>query len=394
MKLFKYTHISLDSDDLRKCSYVFAKDKIHATQKIQNKGINALNISEISLAAMLGNNKLNELENIFWQLGFGINSNLGLIQILESIRTNLHYKDHIILLDSIIAGLNGGEAISSGLKKHSKICGNLVVVLFEIGEKSGNLKEMCELSAKEIKQKNEFIHSIYKALIYPCILVISCVIAFFILSIYVLPEFAQMYKEMQTNLPKSTELIISMTNLISQYFSQIIIFFITLIFLIVILLRKKILRDKILLCIPIFNRILLDYELYRYFLGLYYFLTSKVSFLESINICNSLVNNASLKAKFAPTIDFLNKGHPLSFAFSNLDIEIANIALLQSGEKGGAFDKALQLNYEFYKKRYTQSLQNISTLIEPLITIVMGLFITWLAFSVVSPMWQLLEVVV
>lgn len=385
MKIFKYIYYSLDKE---KTGFLLASSKAQALLKLENKDI--ISINEIGFF----NNKLNELESIFWQLGFGLNSGLNLICVLESIRSSLYYKEHINLLDSIISRLNGGESISVALREHVKVCGNLVVALFEIGEKSGKLNEMCELCAREIKQKNEFIESVRKALIYPCVLLISCFVAFIILSIYVIPEFAQIYSELDSALPTSTQYVIFITNIMNEYFTQIILFFISLISILIVLLSKKIIKDRILLSTPIINKIILDYELYRYFLALYYFLSSKVSFLESIKICNSLINNIFLRQKFDIIEVYLNSGHPLSYAFERIDVDIANIALLKSGEQGGVFDKSLQLNYEFYKKRYKQSLQNISILVEPLVTIFMGLFITWLAFSVVSPMWQLLEIAI
>lgn len=392
MKLFKYTYVAVDKD---KDGYIFAKNKAEAIEKLENKGVFLLRINEFGISNLINPNaKLDELENIFWQLGFGINSSLGLIALLESIREGLHFREHIALLDSIIQTLNGGESISVALKKHTKVCGNLVVVLFEIGEKSGKMSEMCELCAREIRAKNEFVQSMIKAMIYPCLLLVSCVVAFFILSLFVVPEFANIYGELNSSLPASTRYILAISGFLSEYFVQIVIFFIIFVSFVAALFSKKVMKDRILLNIPIINRILLDYELYRYFLGLYYFLSSKVDFLQSIEICNSLVNNVMIKESFKPVIDYLNGGHALSYAFSHIDIEIANISLLKSGEESGAFDKSLQLNYEFYKKRYKKALESLSIIIEPLITILMGLFITFLAFSVVSPMWQLLEIAV
>lgn len=392
MKIFKYLYNTLDEE---KSGYIFAKDKTNAIDKLTKKHVDFINITELSLLNIINPNaKLDELENIFWQLGFGINSSLGLITLLESIRAGLHFREHIKLLDSIIHTLNGGESISVGLKKHKKTCGNLVVVLFEIGEKSGKMSEMCEICAKEIRSKNEFMQSLVKAMIYPCLLLLSCVVAFFILSIYVVPEFANIYGELNASLPASTRYILGISGFLNEYFIQIVIFFIAFIALLVALFSKKVIKDRILLNLPVINRILLDYELYRYFLGLYYFLSSKVGFLESIKICNSLIDNVIIKDSFKPMVDYLNGGHSLSYGFYHIDIEIANIPLLQSGEESGAFDKTLQLNYEFYKKRYKKALENISIIIEPLITILMGFFITFLAFSVVSPMWQLLEIAV
>ena len=145
---------------------------------------------------------------------------------------------------------------------------------------------------------------------------------------------------------------------------------------------------------PILNTIVIDYELYRYFLGLHYFIKSQITFEKSIETCNELIDNMYLKGKFSCITDLLHRGIPLSKALEEIDIHIANLVLLQSGEKSGTLDQALQLNAEFYKRRYKHTLQTLHTLIEPFATMIMGLFVAWLVFSIVSPMWGLLEVAV
>lgn len=116
--------------------------------------------------------------------------------------------------------------------------------------------------------------------------------------------------------------------------------------------------------------------------------------MESVIQCEKLINNHILQQKISPLKSMLNKGIPLSQALSHVDIKIMNIALLQSGEQSGMLDKALELNARFYKDRFMQSLQILQTLSQPFATIIMGVLIAGLAYSVVAPMWQLLEVAI
>lgn len=388
MKVFKCSYQALDR---RGTKYVIASSMQKAHEKLQKQFLLPLHIQEVSFFITLS--KIHELENIFWQLGFGYNSGLNLILILESIKENLYHKENIALLESMLNALHQGEKLSLALRQHTALCGNLIIALFEIGEKSGYLSETCELCAKELQQKNEFKDSIKKALIYPSILALAFLGVFVILSLFVIPEFTQIYNDLGAKLPISTVYMVTISKFLSMFFVEILCGFCFVAIFIIMTLRIKTIKDRIILVLPIISKITIDYELYCYFLGLYYFLKSQASFEKSVETCTLLIGNLHLQNKFLCVGDFLHHGIPLSQALKRVDIHIANLALLESGEKSGMLDKALHLNAEFYKKQYTQALQTLKIVVEPLATLIIGGLVAFLALSIVSPMWQLLEVV-
>ena len=390
MRLFKCSYQRMNTNGVR---YIFAKNMQEAKHKMAQKALFITSIHEVHFLAQYGS-KTQELERIFWQLGFSYSSGLPLISILQSIKAELHFEDNIALLQSMLYALEKGNTLSSALKQHEKLCGNLVLALFAIGEKSGFLQETCELCAKEIAQKHTYKLALHKAMIYPCILTISFLCVFIVLALFVIPEFSQLYRELGANLPLSTNIILAICDFLQTYVFEICACIGIFILLCSVFLRQKKLKDYILLKLPFFNRVVIDYQLYIYFLGLHYFLKSKVPFITSVEQCAKLLHNSVLYQKFMPLETMLNSGIPLSKAFSNLDIQIANIALLQSGEQSGMLDKALELNATFYKNNFTQSLQTLQILMQPIATMIMGILIAGLAYSIVAPMWQLLEVAI
>ncbi|RDU65717.1 type II secretion system F family protein [Helicobacter didelphidarum] len=391
MKLYKCTYQSIEREGVK---YLFASNTNEAEKKLQAKNLLPVRVEEVNIFMRLNYSRDYELMNIFWQLGFGFGSGLNILVILESIKSGLHYKENITLLDSMLVALNGGDPISKALKQHANLCGDLIVALFEIGEKSGKMQEICELCTTELQQKNDFTHTMRKALIYPSILGFALLCVFVIIAVFVIPEFAQIYMELDAELPLSTQGILIISSFINNYYIEIFISIFMITFVIKMLFAKKAIQDKIILQIPILNQIVLDYELYRYFLGLHYFLQSRVPFDKSVVYCNNFMGNMYIKDKFSSVFHILHNGYPLSYALQEINLNIANLALLKSGEKSGSLDKALFINAEFYKKRYKQTLQTLNILVEPIATIIMGLFVSWLAFSVVSPMWKLLEVAI
>lgn len=390
MPLFKCNYQGINTQGVR---YIFAQNIEDAKQKMLQKNLLVTNINEVSLFMRYGN-KTQELERIFWQLGFSYTSGLHLISILQSIKKELYFKENISLLQSMIYALEKGDTLSSALQKHVDTCGSLVVSLFSIGEKSGFLQETCELCAKEISQKNAYMQALRNAMIYPLLLALSFLCVFFVLAFFVIPEFAVLYGELGVNLPFLTKIILNICNFLQTYMFETLAFILVFIIVCAVFLSKKLVRDRILLHIPFINHVVTDYWLYIYFLGLFYFLKSKVPFMDSIMQCEKLIHNSVLQQKISHLRFMLDKGIPLSQALNSIDIKIANIALLQSGEQSGMLDKALELNAKFYKDRFTQSMQTLQILSQPFATIIMGILIAGLTYSIVAPMWQLLEVAI
>ncbi|RDU59354.1 type II secretion system F family protein [Helicobacter sp. MIT 14-3879] len=338
--------------------------------------------------------KTSELETVFWQLGYGYGSGIGLLVLLESIKVGLKHKENIALIENMQQALERGLSLTSAFKEHNKLCGDLIVALFEIGEKSGQMQETCQLCAKELRQRSEFYNTLIKALIYPCFLLFATLIVFVVIAVFVIPEFADIYRELNANLNFSTKALLSLSEILFSYYWQILFCILGIIGICWIGLSRKAYRDSLLFHTPFVNTILKDYELYRYFVGLHYLLKSQVPFEESLRICNGLVSNTCMKHQLAFVLDSILRGIPFSESLLESEVEIANIGLLSSAEQSGALDQALGLNAEFYKRRYQLALQYITILTEPAATMCIGTLVAWIAFAIISPMWDMLLIAV
>lgn len=388
MRLFKCGVQGINAHSVR---YVFARDMQAAKQKMARKSLIVTHIHEVRFFTQQGTQS-QELEGIFWQLGFGYASGLPLLTLLQSMKEGLYFQENIALAQSLMDALERGNTLSSALQQHTNICSHLVIAIFGIGEQSGLLQEACELCAKEIARRNEYTQALRQAMIYPCLLMLSFVCVCFILALFVIPEFAQIYQELGASLPLSTQIILESCAFLQSHAALIALCVGALLLLCAALLRRKRVRDYIMIHAPLLRHIITDYQLSIYFLGLHYFLKSKIPFATSIERCNMLLGNTIVRQHFAPMTTMIHNGMPLSEALSALPLQIANIALIQSGEQSGMLDRVLEFNAAFYKKRFTQALQTLQALAQPLATMLIGIAIALLAYSIVAPMWQLLDV--
>lgn len=384
MKIFKCLCVK-ENKKFRKI--IFATDKEEAISKLSDFHI--ITINEFLNLNVFNEFDDNELETIFYQFSFSYKAGISITNILDSI--NPKNDQNRIFIENMKENLEFGEPLSQAVER-SRACNSFIYAMFKIGEKTGNMANICTICAEEMKRKNEFKGSIKKILIYPLVTLISVILALVIISIYVTPQFIEIYSELKVELPITTQILIFFSKLINTYY----IYFLAFIFLIVFgtkFLKKFNFYSSFSLKIPILKDLIINYEMYRYFLGLSIFLRSHMNLPKSLEICTNLIGNAKLRSEFFIIIDEIDAGNPFSYGLKKLDTKIINISLIKGCELSGNLDKVLEINYMIYKKKYEDLLEYIKILSEPAMTIVMGVLISFIAIALISPIWSLSEVI-
>lgn len=393
MKRFKSLCVNAKGAEVKKS--IFAKNLHQASHKLEKAGYIVLDIQEIKSFLDINLEGLDEnLASMFWQLGYLNDSTIGYAKSIELIKNNISNLKVKKLLEDMANSIDMGLPLSDGLRKNPSICPDFICSLFEIGEQSGNLKQMCEICASEIESKKEFSGKIKKALFYPSVMLVAVSITLIAISAFVLPEFIILFNEFEANLPLATKMLIAFSNFINNYFIFIAFIF-SLIILALILLRNfnRYYFDYLIYTIPVARRLILYHHLYTYFLGLSYFLQSSIPFSKSVEQNAQFCSNLFLRRKLSFVGECLEDGLALSTAFEKMDIEILNIALIKSAELSGKLDVALSLNARFYKKKYLNLLQNLQSLIEPSANILIGIVVGFITIAIISPVWNLIATI-
>ncbi|PAF51871.1 hypothetical protein BKH43_01155 [Helicobacter sp. 13S00401-1] len=388
MKRFECTYIK-DTKTFKKT--FFGKDAKTICLRLEKKGFLIVGIKELAfLGDLFSASLIEESESMFWQLSHGLASGMPLLLLLDSIFENLYHRDVKALVLDIKASIQKGHPISSALKRHPKVCSPFICAIYEVGEKSGNVSEVCKICANEIKAKNELKNSFKKSLIYPVFMLISIFIAVVGISLYVVPEFVGIFESFEATLPLPTLLLTALSDMVSSYYLYFLGFIILVAWALFYLKRRYVyLFSYLVFRFPLFGKAMFYYEMHRFSLVLFYFIKSSYPIDKALFTTIGFCNNLYIKGRLSIVHDKLLLGQTLSTGFKATKLDIANISLIQNGEKTGNLDFAMDFNAKYYKRMHYSLLTKIVSSLSPVLTIVVGLIILFLALAVITPMWEL-----
>lgn len=279
------------------------------------------------------------------------------------------------------------ESGNSLVRSFSELSTDKELKMFmKIAEKSGNLKEVLKI----LKEKYEFEDNLKKEtlniLIYPIMILLLSVIILLVMLIFVVPQFVEIYKEMNTELPKITKIVIYLSELIFNEYIYIIFFLISIIFLLL-LIKKKFKEeiDKYVLYIPYFkNKYLLEFSQ-----NIYILLLSGLDLVEALNY-NVDIDNTYLRREYKKISVKLSKGVNIHKTFYSCPIfNEEYVSFIEIGERTGNLKKNFEYLKKIYMEKITVESKMFIKIIEPLSIILIAFFISIIIFSIMLPIFKM-----
>lgn len=314
------------------------------------------------------------------------------IQRLSETTNNQYFKQ---VLAEILITLNQGHSFVLALSKYPKVFSELFINIVRIGEDTGQLDhvffKLSEYLGLEIEAKKK----IKAALRYPIIVVITTLLALFIINIFVIPNFAKMFAQFKGELPLATRILIGTSDFLLKYWFVVIGAFIlsyVAFFSYIQSPSGKIKWHHFILKIPITGVIVHRMYLARFCRLYALMLRSGLPALDSLIIVGKATGNAYLASKINEISDSVAKGRTISKAcqqtamFSNLVIQ-----MLTLGEETGNMDDMLDDVAGYYEREVDYDLARLSDLIEPILLVIMAGMVLILAFGVFLPMWNMVD---
>lgn len=384
-------------------SGVIAADTENAVSlKLSQSGYTPISIGikkEITIAGFLGRFKrvrFSELNMFTRQLAALQKAGLPLLSSLNAIRdqvTNKLFKDTIT---NIIKDIEAGSSFSETLAKSPNIFEPLYVNMIAAGETSGNLEQSLERLAN-LGEHDEMIRlRIRSATRYPVIVVITIIVGFLILTTLVIPRFARIYSQFSANLPLPTQILLGIHYAITKFWWLLILIIIaaTIIF-------KKFINtdfgrnqwDAFKLKVPIFGPLVLKLSISRFTRITGTLMHSGVPLLKILELASSGAGNVVI----ARAIDNIKanvlegKGMSEPIRLSNLFTPVV-VQMVSIGEETGKLDELLIHVSNYYDSQVDYTINNLTSLIEPLLIFFLGGVVLFMALGIFLPMWNLMNV--
>jgi len=295
---------------------------------------------------------------------------------------------------TILADVEGGESLSSALSKHNKIFSPTFIALIKSGEVGGVMDEVLARLADNMEKQQEFKGKVRGALIYPIIIVIGMCAVALIMMIFVIPRLTTLYEDFNAELPLPTRILIGISTFLIKFWPLILIlvFFGVYGFL---LYRKSTngrrKTDQLIFKIPIFGDLQKQIILTNITRTLSMMIGAGVSILDALSITAEVVDNVIISGALKDAAKQVEKGFPIAFSFARHPDAFPYILsqMIAVGEETGKMEEILKKISRVFEVESDEKVKGLTSAIEPLIMILLGLGVGFLVIAVILPIYNL-----
>jgi type IV pilus assembly protein PilC len=381
-----------------------AVDRLALAHDLRSRGLVPLSVTEKS-GSFLG--KMSSVTDMFSKVSVSeqiiltknlsgmLQAGLSLYRALSVLKKQTKNKQLSKILISISDEINAGGTLSSGLSKFPNVFSKLFVSMTKAGEESGNLASALSDIGMNLEKSHSLTKKIKGALIYPGIIMSAMVVIGVLMFAFVVPTLAGTFKELGVSLPLSTRILIFLGN----FFSHNLI----LTFLIIIaagagiffLFRAKFMAayiDYIVVRLPVIGTLAKELNTARTARSMSSLLSSGVSITRAVEITEDVVQNIYYKKVLHDAGVAIEKGSPFSEVFEKNSklYPVMMSEMIQVGEETGKLSDMLLQIALFYEGEVENKTKNLSTIIEPLLMVVIGAGVGFFAISMISPLYSIL----
>jgi type IV pilus assembly protein PilC len=322
-------------------------------------------------------------------------SGIPLIEGLRDLRNGSENPRFREILSSVLEDIEGGKMMSQGLAAFPQVFTPVFVSLIRAGEQAGRLTEVFESLGNALKWQDELIAQTRKLLMYPSMVLVVVLGVVVFLLVYLVPQVVTLLKTMGLQLPLQTRILIALSNFVVNYWYVCLLLPVAAVTAGVAVVRSnpkaQYYFDYIKLRMPVTGAILQKIILARFanFFALMY--QSGITILDAIKTSEDIVGNQVIADGLRRAGQQISAGESLSEAFQNLGLfPPLVIRMMRVGENTGALDTALlNINY-FYTRDVRESIDKALKLLEPMMTLVLGMILALILFAVLTPIYDML----
>ncbi len=321
---------------------------------------------------------------------------LSIITALKILSEQTENKKLRLVIKSVKADVEKGQQLSEALSKYPKIFPPIYVSMMAAGETAGKLEDSLKNIYEQMHKTHELNARIRGAMIYPAVILVAMGGIGIEVVVVILPKLLIMFQEFHAQLPLATRVLIWFTNFLQNYGLWVLIGFVAFIFLARWLLTKPKIRRAVHgfnLHLPIAGLILKKINLARFTMTLSALLQSAIPIIDAVRTTAEVQGNLVYREQLIATSETLKKGEPLSQILARFPQTFPPMVteMIMVGEESGQVELMLKEMSEYYSDEVDATMRNFSTIIEPVIILVLGLAVAVIAMAVIAPMYSLAQ---
>jgi type IV pilus assembly protein PilC len=321
---------------------------------------------------------------------------LSMVKIFDILSVQAKSKGFKNALLAIKEKINKGEALSTALGSYPEIFSELFLSMVRIGEESGTLDEVFKDLSLQLEKEHELKSKVQGAMIYPCIILLTMLGVGVIIVAVVVPKLNTFFSTINAELPFYTKFVLGAGNFAAKYWPFMIIVPFILVILFMGALKTKLGKwavDTILLKLPFFSTLVKENDCAILIRSLSSLISSGVPLVRSLEVSSKLMGNSYFRKAIEGAEEKIKKGESLSSALRPQEniFPFGMVEMIEVGEETGKTSTILKKLAEFYEQEVINATEKISTAIEPVLIVGLGIAVGIFAFSIIEPMYSVLS---
>jgi type IV pilus assembly protein PilC len=318
-----------------------------------------------------------------------------IIESLNDLRDSLENPRFREVIAGLVESIEGGKPLSDALSQHPTVFDEVFVSLVRSGEDTGTLPEVLGSLVETIKWQDELAAQTKKLVMYPAFLGAVVVAVTLFMMIYLVPKMAGFIKNMGQELPMQTKILMATSDFVVDYWFVVIgapiIAALAAGFLVKTSNAARRRFDELKLNMPYLGEILRKIILSRFASVFAMMYASGITILDSIRSCENVVGNLVIRDALHRVGGLIGEGQNVTAAFQSAGLfPPLVIRMLRVGENTGELDKALRNVSYFYNRDVRESIERIQAMIEPMMTVAIGLILGWIMLAVLGPIYDII----
>ena len=290
--------------------------------------------------------------------------------------------------------VEAGNPLADSLAKYPKVFSGLFVDVVRAGEQSGTLAENLENIALQLKKEHAIVSKVKSAMAYPAVVLFAAIGLALAMAYYVLPQITPLFTGLKIDLPASTQAVIWFSDLMREDGTLVVLSVLVGIPLIVWLLKRKAARPMthwVLLNFPIVKQISRNSNLARFSLTLGTLLKSGLAIDEALTITKSTVSNFHYQKALESVLKHVEQGGGFADNLAKHKHLFPKLvtSMVHVGERSGDLDDSLLYLAEFYEAEVDGATKTLTTSLEPMLLIGIGLVVATLALAIITPIYEI-----
>jgi MSHA biogenesis protein MshG len=319
------------------------------------------------------------------------------IPLLRGLRGLMESTHNVVLrraLEDVIASLESGRDLAASFGRHPDVFSTLYVSIIRVGESTGTLDNSFLRLCEYLAQDQDVQDKVRSALRYPIIVIVAIALAMGVITIFVIPKFAPLFKVLGDDIPLPTVIIMSVSTFVQKCWWVVL----GVIAGAVMWMKRYTSTEagrykwhRIKLQIPVIGRLLHEAILSRISRSLSISLAAGVPMIQTLNVIARSSGNDFMAERVMRLRDAVERGDPLSQAATTVGMfPPLVLQMMAVGEETGELSELLDEVADFYEREVDYTLKNLSAMLEPILIIAVGVCVLILALGVFLPMWNMI----